>query len=258
MYKKAIAKVNNKIFAKKVLSVMKRAEETKHAQPLQNLQGLPLLAYGGTSTPTASSYIDLTTVFNTIQQGTGQGDRIGNRITPTRFVFSGFMNFNADIGGAGDNSQPQYVKMFIFRMKNTVSATAPDMTKFFQYGSTSQAPTGYIQDIKNRVNLDDIVLYTTRLFKLSPSAIPNTTGVIGAAFTNNDYKLTQAFKIDLTKHIKKAVYDDQTAQLKNHQMFCAFVFGMNTCEEVKKYQPDGELHTPIQIAYTIECAYKDD
>lgn len=235
---------------------MKRQEETKHCEPLQNLAGLALKAYGGTSTPTSSTFIELTSLFNLISQGTGQGDRIGNKISPVRFVFSGFMNYNADIPGAASNSQPQYVKMFIFRMKNTLSATAPDMTKFFQYGNASQAPTGYIQDIKSRVNTDDIVLYATRLFKLCPSAMPNSTGIIGAAFTNNDYKLTQAFKIDLTKHCKKVVYDDTTATIKNHQMFCAFVFGMNDCGAVVAYE--GEKYTPIQIAYNIECSYKDD
>ena len=235
---------------------MKRAEETKHAQPLQNLQGLALNAYGGNSTPSSSTFIELTTVFNTIGQGTGQGDRIGNRISPVRFVFSGFMNFNADAVGAAQNSQPQYVKMFVFRMKNTLTATEPDMTKFFQYGNTSQAPTGYIQDIKSRVNTDDIVLYATRLFKLAPSALVNGLGSIAAAFTNNDYKLTQSFKIDLTKYVKKVVYDDTTAQIKNHQMFCAFVFGMNDCGSIQPYE--NEKYTPIQIAYNIECSYKDD
>jgi len=243
------------MFAKKVLSVVKRQEETKHAQPLQNLDGLALNAYGGATTPSSSTFIEITSVFNTIGQGTGQGDRIGNKISPVSFVFSGFMNYNPDAVGAGPNSQPQYVKMFIFRMKNTLSATEPDMTKFFQYGNTSQAPTGYIQDIKSRVNTDDIVVYATRLFKLAPSALPSL-GTIAQAYTNNDYKLTQAFKIDLTKHCKKVVYDDTTATIKNHQMFCAFVFGMNTCEAVATF--DNEKYTPIQIAYNIECSYKDD
>lgn len=236
---------------------MKRAEETKHAQPLQNLAGTPLLAYGSAGLTNTSTFIELTTVFNTIGQGVGQGDRIGNRISPVKFVFSGFMNFNADTPSAAGNLGPQYVKMFIFRMKNSLSALSPDMSKFFQYGSTTQPPTGYIQDIRNRVNTDDVVLYATRTFKLAPSALQSGITTIATADTNNDFKLTQSFKVDLTKYVRKVVYDDTTAQIKNHQMFAAFVFGLNNCTKYEAYTDD-IYHSPIQIAYNIECSYKDD
>lgn len=241
---------------------MRRAEETKHAQPVQNLAGTVLYGYDSAAQSAGipagtSSFIELTSVFNTIGQGTGQGDRVGNRISPNRFVFTGYMNYNANnVGVAQTNCLPMYVKMFIFRMKNTLSATQPDMTKFFQYGSASQAPTGYIQDIKNKVNTDDITLYATRTFKLGNSALVST-GVVASADTNNDFKQTQAFKVDLTRYVKKVIYDDTTAVIKNHQMFCAFLFGRNDCLALTKNALN-DLITPIQISYDIQVSYKDD
>jgi len=254
MYKKAIKQVDNKIFAKKVLKVVKKQEETKHAQPLQDLGGIALYGYANfvqSGIPAGtSSYIELTSIFNTIGQGTGQGDRIGNRISPNKFIFHGFMNYNNSLTLPLNNLQPMVVKMFIFRMKNTVSAPNPDMTKFFQYGNTSQAPTGYIQDMKNKVNSDDINLYATRTFKLAPSAMSATA-------SNNDFKLTQAFKVDLTKYVKKVIYDDTTATIKNHQIFVSFLFGRNDCQALAK-DANNEYSVPIQIGYTIEASYKDD
>jgi len=243
---------------------MKRAEETKHAQPLQNLNGTQLYGYSAVAQLAGipagtSSFIELTTIFNTIGQGTGQGDRIGNRISPNKFLFCGYMNFNANLAPSPGyyNANPMYVKMFIFRMKNTLIAPNPDMTKFFQYGNSSQAPTGYIQDMKNKINTDDIVLYATRTFKLAPSALVATSGTIGQADTNNDFKLTQRFQVDLTKHVKKVIYDDTTLTIKNHQMFAAFLFGRNDLAPLVK-DASNNYPTPIQIAYDIQVSYKDD
>lgn len=252
--KKAITKAKHKIFAKSVLRIVKRSEETKHAQPVQNLRGTQIFAYnsvGGSAQPVAntSTFIELTSIFNTIGQGTGQGDRVGNRISPTKFSFTGWINYSQNYT---QNNLPCYIKMVIMRMKNTVNAQYPNMQNFLQYGNTTQQPQNLLNDIRQLINKDDVIVYAQRTFKLGPAAS-------SSALSNNDFKLCQSFNINLTKYIKTAIYDDQMANMKNHQMFAVFLGGTFSSEPLAPSEGTPvDYPLPANITYNIELSYKDD
>lgn len=254
--KKAIKKANNRIFAKKVLKVVKRQEETKYAQPL-SISAIPIYAYNDVSgtvqpVPFTSTFIELTSIFNTVGQGTGQGGRIGNKISPVNFVFKGIMSAtNASADGTGAEN-PTYVKMIICRMKNAFNAKSIDMSNFFQFGNGAIAPSNRLQDIYNQINRDEIVVYATRTFKLGASEY-------GAGYNqnNNDFKLCKPFKVNLTKWVKNVCYND-TGNITNHQMFAVFVAGMYNGYPI----PASTASPPdypvcAGITYDIQLAYKD-
>lgn len=243
--KKAISKAQRNIFTNKVMSVIKRHTETKYAQPIVKSQ-TQIFAYDTVST---STFIELTSIFGNIGQGTGQGDRVGNVISPVSFTFRGAISYSIQEG----LPQTAYiVKMVIFRMKNTLSASAPDMSKFFQYGNTTQPPQNSLLDIRQKINKNDIVVYATRVFKINQAS----GGETGTA--NNDFKLTSMFSVNLTKYVRKVIYDDETLLCKNHQMFVGFLVAPYDGSTIGSSGEPPQTPTNLNIGYDIQCSYKDD
>lgn len=103
---------------------------------------------------------------------------------------------------------PQDIRMIISR--NRVNPTQPPVfTNFYQIGSGSQAPTGTLQDVILPVNRDVQNVYVeNKLFKLGHAAYEGSsfTSLTGVQFyTNNDYKMSCKFSMDVTKYIPKTI-----------------------------------------------------
>jgi len=244
MVKKAIKQVNNQMFTKKVLAVVKKESETKHALPL--IDG-PVLLTGYSTISLTSTIINLHDVFGNIPQGTGQSERTGNRIRPVNVSFKGYLSYQ--LSQEGTDAEPYYVKMIIFRMKDGY-ATQANMSQFLQLGNSAFAPANQLTDVIRQINKDIITVYAVRTFKIGPA---DNHGAPGSSSANNNFPLTRFFNINLTKHCKNVIYSDSALPAVNKTFYCGFLAGAydgSVNSQASKY-------IPVAINYSVECAYKD-
>lgn len=210
--KKAVGQAKKKMFAKSVKQVINRMSETKNAGNYGGVQAVE--AYNSALTPPQSTIIDLTSPLDTIAQGTGQGDRIGNKIKLTKFNVKGYISFNST-GTLAGASIPVYIKMIIFKQK--LNDGNPDMSRLLHNGNTDIAPTNTLRDMIIPINTDYYTVFATRIFKLGTSAI--------AGLQNNDYHLTRFFNVSLLKHCKSVTYSDTLVTPQNKKFYCGFLAG---------------------------------
>jgi len=242
--KKAVKQAKNMMFNKRVLQVIKRDTETKHALPIIGTDFIT-----GYNPGTATSYnIDLSLIFSNITQGTTQTSRSGNRIEPSNVAFKGFLSYHVP-NVEGTPSEQFHLKMVVFRMKRGYSEPI-NMSKFLQLGASSFPPANQLTDVIRQINKDEIVVYADRTFKLGPQ---DNQGTPGSSSANNDYPLTRFFNINLTKHCKNVIYNDTDTPCINKQFYVGFLGGGfdGAVNGSATYQ------FPISINYSVECAYKD-
>lgn len=255
--KKAIKKANNKVFATKVKNVVKKMAETKIATTVQYDEESIILPDITTSPPQAPTTIyDLTEIWDTIEQGAGQGDRIGCKINPTKFTFKGYITLSSDKPG---DKVPMVIRMLILRKKNTVDPdqypSPYNVADLFQFGNTVIAPQNKILDSVRDINKNDWILYASRTFKMGGQTYDASGNALNP---NNGFVPMKKFSINLLKHCKKIVYqDDNPASapnpVQNHRFIMLFVGG----------RADGEplTNTVFQSGFDfsglIEGRYKD-
>lgn len=212
-------KVGHKVALKNLVTKMiNRKLETKMSQP-SVINGSPILPYGQLVNPLITTLLDLASPLATIQQGTGEGQRIGNKISNVKLSFKGFITIPDSATGSNTKFwYPRYLKMFIFKQRST-NDIPTDMSDLFQNGNTDVAPQNQPQDMYVPFNKDKYVIHTTRMFKLATSNSP-----AGNITANNDFSLSKYFNVDLTKYIPSNVlYNDTTAHPTNVGLFAGFL-----------------------------------
>ena len=145
-----------------------------------------------------------------INQGTGQGDRIGNKITLKRLVIKGTLvplPYDAIYNGT---IFPVQVKIWVFYDRQDPSAVPDPRTNFFQQGNASKGWSGDLVDMWSPINNDRYKVVATRQYKLGYAENAGSGPTPNAQyFANNDFKLNANFSIDLTKHyIKQIKFND--------------------------------------------------
>lgn len=166
------------------------------------------------------NYISTTEVVNIIPdvaQGTGQASRIGNRITPTKFI----VRFNFYAFNLGSNTPPTYYDIYIFKFKGaTQEGGRPadvDMQLFLQNDNSAEQYLGRMSDGLRSVNKDLFTLCVRRRIMLYNPY--NTTGQISSTAAINP---NRTIIFDLTKHIKSTwMYDDNSTLLCNDSLYVA-------------------------------------
>lgn len=215
--------------------------ENKSPTPInaQDVQIVPI-----TNTTSFGTLIALSDVW-TISQGVGQGNRIGDKIRPVKWILRGYIHNNSA------TAVPAVVKMFVFKQKLTyespTGAAYSGPVDFFQYGSTSIGPANNYQDLLREVNKDKYQVYTTRSFKIAPAG--------SAGNTNNDFNTVGKFTINLTKYQKHTLtYNDAVVNTpQNSGLFVCFAlaeYGGTT----KTVWAAGEAP---QISYDVIAEYED-
>lgn len=149
--------------------------------------------------------------FTDIAQGTGQGNRVGNRITVRKLIFNGIMNTEGYDINFNASPQPLEVLMVIFRNRADPNTFTTNLTNFFQNGNGASSPNGTTTDTIFPINTDRYTVYYKRIFKLG-FAEYNGTGVDSnnQKWSNNDYKLNQRFYVDCTKYVNKVMRFNDT------------------------------------------------
>lgn len=162
-----------------------------------------------------------------INQGTGNGGRIGNKITTKKLVFKGSMcplpynvTSNAIIA-------PCQLKMIIFYDKRTPTAMPTSWTSdMFQNGNGSTGFTNDFTDMWAPINSEYYTVVKTKMFKLGYQQFVATNGynASNSGYPNNDFKLNANFSIDLTKYLPKTVtYEGNSSSPVSRGLWCAVV-----------------------------------
>lgn len=144
-----------------------------------------------------------------LDQGPGQGERIGNKVRTKSLMFKGTLCCLPYDGTFNPQPQPLTVKLWIFYDKTTPTAT-PNVQAagdFFQFGDSVKGFQGDLTDQWSPVNTDRYRVVTTRTFKLGYASFNSGTGGVPTYgnFANNDYKLNCSFSINLSKYYPKVV-----------------------------------------------------
>lgn len=186
-----------------------------------------------------------------VSQGTGQGERIGNRIKVTKMLFKGVLVPLAYDVSSNPLPQPQQIRMVFFYEKSTPTSTPAPRGNFLQLGSTTVALQNDLIDMQAQFNTDRYRILGTRNFKLGFAKYDGTgADPANQGYGNNDYKLNCNFSVDITKMIpKNAVYDDASCQTRN--LWVAFILA----------RADGlanlSAYVPVGLQYTLDMFYTD-
>lgn len=249
--KKALNKSKVNYIKRIVRSVITKKVETKIADPYTQ-SNVAVLPYDTTNNKFGIE-IPMTNILSTITQGTGQGQRIGNRINVVSMTMKGYVNCQRVDPNSGDN-QNMYLKLLWVRRKmNLLPINSSSPSNFFQNGNTTIGPTNQPSDILRQVNKDVYTVFTSRLFKLGFS----DGGLSGGQTShtqapNNDFKVSKFFKVSLKKHINKIIYDDNTSIPNNWG--CSIV-------PLLCYADGSAMTTStfpsVELNFDLECKYKD-
>lgn len=192
-------------------------------------------------------------LLSTIVQGTGQGDRVGNRITLVKFDFS-FLVWARPTNLAGVNL-PIDLVMYVFsdrlnptsqvsgNIQNSINGTVAPY--FYQSGNSSSGANMTITDQLLRVNDDRFTLHKKKIFKISTANVAN--------WHNNDYKASRRFKVNLLKYMPKNVVWNDTGLLNSRQVWVMFL-PVVANDDTSAVLQNSEL---CAIGYDYQVRWKD-
>lgn len=189
-----------------------------------------------------------------IVQGTGSGDRTGNRIKIVKAQLCYWIVPAAYSGLLNPTPRPCNIRVFIGYSKTnpTIIPPAADTAQLYQFGDSAQAPNGFMSDILRSVNKDKYVIFRDLKHKIGYSAASGTGFVAGSEyFANNDFKFNIMKKIDITKYlISNVIYNDATAIPTSRGLFCwTQIVGADNTSVA------GTI--PANFNYFVELKYED-
>lgn len=253
--KKAVAKAVRKAKAKNLTSFVKRviSRQTEHKVAIFQ-QGFGIGGYFASFGNQIAALTPYNSVGLTIAQGTGQGDRVGDRIRTVKAVLRYTIYPNAYHATINPVPTPQNVRIWFFGQKSSNTLLATNPPNFAQTGDSSTTLTGTILDLNRVVNRDVYTYYGHRTHKLGYS-INQASGAAtsNAQFANNDYKLNIQGYVDLTKWFPKLIKYNDTDQNPNSKLIMMLVESVNA---------DGSAQTtvgvtPANINYQITYTFSD-
>lgn len=155
-----------------------------------------------------------------ILQGTADGERIGNKITPVKGVINLLvtaLGYNAETNPA---PKPLIFKYWIFSVRrgndeaNMGDVLGSVTSDFFDLSSSSLGLGGDTQDLIYPINKNKYKVYKAGYRKLFYASFPGSGATVGTGtWSNNDFKLFHKIKVNYKKYIpKNIVYDDNVAR----------------------------------------------
>ena len=197
----------HKSMVKLIKSVIHKQAENKVVSYTANTA---IYNYNSPTGFNANNIIPLTpfTSYMNISQGTGQGDRIGNKVS-TRKCFIKFVLFPGTYSALNNpNPAPQDIRIIIFKWKDTPTtlASTSTMSNFWQRGDSSEAPSGTLTDMIHDVNKDKYTVYYDKTVKVGyQNDATSGSYTFSQSYWNNDYKVNVIRKIDVTKWCPKTI-----------------------------------------------------
>jgi len=234
-------------------------KQTVHAQ-IENksvqINPGPLLFGNVLESPDFNAYpmLPLTTYW-TINQGSGQGNRVGNIIKTRKVMLNYILNPVAYDAGVNPNPSPSEVRLMLGYVKNTPSFApiAGDINQLFNSGSTTIAPVGNLKDLVSVYNKDYWSIKKSWTHKLGFASSTGTGSLPGAQFyANNDFKLNVMKRLDITKLCPKTcIFNDTSGTTNTKNLFFMF-YAVST-----QGATTSNITTPVRIDYWIDYIYED-
>lgn len=156
-----------------------------------------------------------------IAQGTGQGNRIGNKIKPVKYHLDMIFNVAQYSATINPFPEPQDIRIMVFKMRNGVTLASDLSSSFFQSGNTAYGLTGFLTDVIDCPNKDTKIMYKDFMIKVGWQIFTATgTQPTFSGIPNNDYKINQKVRINLMPFVPKTwVFDDTTAIALNDDIY---------------------------------------
>lgn len=239
-------------FAAKVKKVIHRMAENKILSQSANNQTL--------AAPNSVTVVPFLNLLPALQQGTGQGQRVGNQVRLTKNILKGHIWLRDYSATTNPQVAPIAVKLFIVSWKyaNVGSGLQPtaisDWSTFFQAGSSTSGFTGNLLDMERSVNSDVWTVHATRSFMLS------TTGGFDTTLNYNPTKnqspngvICQPFSFNLAKYSKALKYNDNIAPSHptNHNLYLVIA----TCQA--RGQSNGDTASYCSYSFNQDMIYED-
>lgn len=264
--KRAVRKARTKIFNKRVLRAVSRTAETKVVNwrvPTVNVNPPTQGSFANTVyviSPSNATYGGIPAVA--INQGTGQGERVGNKISPVSFMFKGVVRpYTAYDAAVNANPGPMYVVLWVVSLQKHLTDDLPTLesvidNSFYQTGNTSTGITGQLIDLTQSVNTQHITVHKRKVMKIgygnyiSAFAV-NSANNVAQQFNNNDFSLSRMFAMRL-KMQKTLMFNDATANPVNMRRWWFFAV---------PYRVDGNVFangsTPLVLDFSVDMKFKD-
>lgn len=231
-----------------VRRMIAKTEEVKNS-PFRSKTNLVPYAHAG-FLPKAMTPL---TLGLTVQQGVGQGQRVGNKINVKSLYFRYVLY---PLGyDATENAYPKPLNVLFVLYYNKKSLTEIDanLGDFFQFGNSTEGFSDTLADLVKPFNRDKYTVVKSWIHKLGTANYEGTNGGPDLNyFANNDYKYNYIRKVNLTKHIPKLItYNDTTLEPSSKllNMICIPFYATNTV------MPVG--NTVAQLEYQLDLRYTD-
>jgi len=207
--KKVLRSNANKVFRKKVLSVIKQRSENKEAYMST---GDTILTFPA-NTQTGLSLNSFNPVPN-ITRGTNEGERIGNSIKPHNLNIKGHLILKPTGTGPYTARQSRIaVRMMVvcpkqFNNSSTGTLGTAWYAQLLQKGNTTAYFTGKLSDLHAPINRSAITVYADKKFYLTTTQIAQVTA---SGYYHIDHQnATKFFNINIP--VKKSLlYDDNVS-----------------------------------------------
>lgn len=198
---------------------------------------------------------DLIEIFPQITQGTGQANRVGNKIRPIRLEITGYVIYLAD---QRNDARMIGARLMCFQDKQIRCYSNTQLNyNLLNLGGTSSTYTGTAMNYITPVNKDNFTFFADKKMKimkpygLSNLATPGST----ISISDMDSSLFQPFKIVLTQKHMPAVLQYDQAESTTYPVNFAPKLSLGY-SDLLNFNPDSLV---FQLAMTF-CAtlyYKD-
>jgi len=270
--RRAVGRARKSVFRKRVLRVVASTAESKVVNwrmPSTYVAAPASTEFGNSIyclSPSNYTYGGITAL--SIVQGTGQGDRIGNKINPTTVTFKGVIRPNPVFNTISNyNPGPMYVVVWVVSLAKHLDDTPAILesvteNSFYQAGNVSTGMSGLLVDLTQTVNTAHITVHKRRVFKIGYSSYPSGSGVgapnnANEEYNNNDFSLAKMFSMRL-KFPKSITYNDGTTNPSSMRRWYYFAV---------PYRADGQYFvtntsqvsgpTPLIVDFAVEMKFKD-
>jgi len=178
-----------------------------------------------------------------IGQGTGQGQRIGNKIKLKKLMMKGTF-VPQPVNAENPALIPVQVKLLFMYNKQTPATAPAPSTDLFQFGGGTYGLSNKLVDLWAPVNTDKYRVCTSRTFKLGHAG---TTG-----FGNNDFKYNVNFKVNVAKYLPKVTrFNDNNTDPITRGLWMAVIM----CNADGSQIPANTR--PVIFTYMLDATYED-
>lgn len=257
------ARSKKSTFAKKVWSVVKSHSEAKECFSASSV--IPATISASTASVAGNMFIcspnsaSSTIGYLSIPEGTGNGQRVGNRITTRSLVMKYILTQTAQNAVSNPTPTPLEVMIYWFKVKQTPQ-TPPTVNQlrgtnanFFEYGNSSIGFDGSLYDTLHKINPDNYTYLCHRRHKLGYSQNASQSNPTYVNSQNNDFKMNIVGSVNLTKYCpKEIIYDDSASSTTTSPYIFCLVQPLNATGVI-----NGTAVLPMTIQFELQYKYND-